>query len=190
MAEPISLAASIIAVVQLAGLIAGVCKSFIETVQDYPKDLRVIFIETGSLKVIFEGLGFLDKDDLADSAMLQRLRGSDGPIEGCEAAMVQLHQLFASLSSAVSKQKGKKKKKLKMTLASLAWPFKVDTARKLLGEIIQHKSTITVALQGQLLYVVLASKTELFLLTFCRSEFRHMKAQLNDLCCILDGKLS
>jgi hypothetical protein len=54
MAEAIALASSIIAVVQLADGIASVCKSLIETVQDYPRDLRLIFIETGSLKVILK----------------------------------------------------------------------------------------------------------------------------------------
>jgi len=70
MAEGIAFAASVIAVVQIADRIASVCKSLIETVQDYPRDLRLIFIEIGSLKVIFESLRFLNEDDPADSATL------------------------------------------------------------------------------------------------------------------------
>jgi hypothetical protein len=153
MAEAIGLAASIIAVVQLADRIASVCKSLIETVHDYPRDLRLIFVETGSLKVIFESLRFLNEDDPADSATLQRLRGSDGPVEGCKTAMDQLDRLFASLPSPSSKRKGAKKQKLQTALTSLAWPLKADRARKLLDEIMRHKSTINIALQGQLLWV-------------------------------------
>lgn len=91
MAEAIALAASIVAVLQLADRVACICKSLIETIQDYPRDLRLIFVETGSLKVIFESLRFLNEDDPADSATLQSLRGADGPVEGCKTAMDQLN---------------------------------------------------------------------------------------------------
>jgi hypothetical protein len=144
---------SIITVVQLAERIASVCKSFIEEVQDYPRDLRLIFIETGSLKVIFESLHFLNEDEPADSATLQRLRGANGPVEGCKTAMDQLDQLFPSLPLPGSKRKGAKRQRLQTSLASLAWPLKADRARKLLDEIMRHKSTINIALQGQLLWV-------------------------------------
>ena len=154
MAEVIALTASIIAVVQLADRIASVCKSLIETVQDYPRDLRLIFVETGSLKVIFESLRFLNEDDPVDSALLQRLRGADGPVEGCKTAMDRLDRLFPPLPLPSSKHNGAKRQKLQTTFTSLAWPLKAEKARKLLDEIMRHKSTINVALQGQLLWVV------------------------------------
>ena len=151
MAEAIALAASIIAVVQLADRIASVCKSLIETVEDYPRDLRLIFVETGSLKVIFESLHFLNEDDPADSATLRRLRGSNGPVEGCKTAMDELNLLFPSLPLPGSKHRGTKRQKLQNVLASLAWPRKAEKARRLLDEIMRHKATINIALQGQLL---------------------------------------
>ena len=116
--------------------------------QDYPRDLRLVYIETGSLKVIFESLRFLNHDDPADSAILQRLRGYDGPVEGCKTAMEQLDRLFPSLPLPASKRKGAKRMKMQTALASLAWPLKAGRARKLLDEIMLHKSTINVALQG------------------------------------------
>ncbi|KAK5241339.1 hypothetical protein LTR40_010102, partial [Exophiala xenobiotica] len=151
MAEAIGLAASVIAVVEIAGRIASVCKSLIETVRDYPRDLRLIFVETGSLKVIFESLLFLNEDDPADSVTLQRLRGSNGPVEGCKAVMDQLNRLFPSDSLRISQTKGANRQKLQTTLTSLAWPLKAERARKLLDEMMRYKSTISVALQGQLL---------------------------------------
>ncbi len=153
MAEIIGLAASIIAVVELSGHIASTCKSLIETIQDYPKDLRLIFVETGSLKVLFEGLSFLKEDNPTDSATLQRLWGADGPVAGCKAAMDQLARLLSQYPPPVSKDKKAKGRKLHTTLASLAWPLKAERARKLLEEIMRHKSTISVALQGQFLWV-------------------------------------
>jgi len=146
-----SMADSISAVIELTERVAGVCKWLIETVQDYPRDLRLIFVETGSLKVIFESLRFLKEDDPEDSATLRRLRGSNGPIEGCKAAMNQLDQLFPSLTTPSSKRKGAKREKIQTLLTRLAWPLNADRARKLLDEIMCHKSKINVALQGQLL---------------------------------------
>jgi len=166
MAEAIALAASIIAVVQLADRIAGVCKSLIETVQDYPRDLRLIFVETGSLKVIFESLRFLNDNDPADSATLQRLRGPDGPIEGCKTAMDQLDKLFPPLPLPSSKRKRANTEKLQTVLTSLAWPLKADTVyghkskRKLLNSRIFAFSTfiffyITIFRVLEILYLFL-----------------------------------
>ncbi|KAK5454828.1 hypothetical protein LTR20_010069 [Exophiala xenobiotica] len=170
MAEAIGLAASVIAVVEIAGRIASVCKSLIETVRDYPRDLRLIFVETGSLKVIFESLLFLNEDDPADSVTLQRLRGSNGPVEGCKAVMDQLNRLFPSDSLRISQTKGANRQKLQTTLTSLAWPLKAERARKLLDEMMRYKSTISVALQGQLL-----------------TELRNMKHQLDEVNTTLDA---
>jgi len=67
MAEVLALAASIAAIVEIANRIASACKSYIDSIQDYPKDLRLIYVETVSLKVVFESLQFLyggDPDDL------------------------------------------------------------------------------------------------------------------------------
>ncbi|KAK5241369.1 hypothetical protein LTS06_012121, partial [Exophiala xenobiotica] len=170
MAEAIGLAASIIAVVEIAGRIASVCKLLIETVRDCPRDLHLIFVETGSLKVVFESLLFLKEDDPADSVTLQRLRGSDGPVEGCKAVMDQLNRLLPSESLHIPQSKGAKRQKLQTTVTSLAWPLKAQRARKLLDEMMRYKSTIIVALQGQLL-----------------TEFRHMKHQLDAVNTTLDG---
>jgi hypothetical protein len=157
------MADSIGSVLQLAERVANVCKWLIETVQDCPRDLRLIFVETGSLKVIFESLGFLNEDDPADSATMRRLRGSDGPVEGCKVAMDQLDQLFPPLPSPNSKRKREKGQKLQTTLTRLAWPLKADRARKLLDEIMRHKSTINVALQGQLLCVDWQTRLDSFI---------------------------
>ncbi len=152
MAETLALARSIIAVVQLADRIAAVCKFFIESTQDYPRELRLIYVETNSLKVIFEGLSFLDQGNPADWTKLKALQGDNGLLERCKDAVTELDKLFPSLPlSTASKRKRGKKETLQMVLASLAWPLKADKAKKLMDEIMRYKSTIGVALQGQLL---------------------------------------
>jgi len=56
MAEAAALAASVFAVIQLSERIASICKIYIGDIDDYPKDLRLMYVEVGSLKVLFEGL--------------------------------------------------------------------------------------------------------------------------------------
>jgi hypothetical protein len=152
MAEAIGLAASIIAVVQMADLIVSVCKFLIGTAQDYPRDLRLIYVETGSLKIIFEGLSFLDHEDPADWTALKALQGDSGLLERCKNAVAELDRLFPPLPLSIgSKRKRGKKETVRMVMGSLAWPLKADKAKRLLDEIMQYKSTIGMVLQGQLL---------------------------------------
>jgi hypothetical protein len=152
MAEAIGLVASIFAVVQIADRIVKACKYYIETTEDYPRDLRLIYVEIGSLKVIFEGLTFLSHEDAADSLTLKAVLGSDGPVQHCKKAIEDLEKLFPSVpSTPASTRKKGKRKRLQACLDSLAWPLKAEKSRKLLEEIMKYKSTISVALQGQLL---------------------------------------
>ena len=148
--EVLSLTASVIGVIQIADRIAGVCISYIDSVKDYPKDLRRIYIEVTSLKVVFQSLHFLDEDDAEDSTALQTLRGHDGPVIGCKKAMAELSELLPHAAPQLSRQ-GAKRQKLDTALAALAWPLKRERARKLLDDIIRYKLTISVALTGELL---------------------------------------
>ena len=81
------------------------------------------------------------------SKILSSLAGKDGPIEGCESSMTALELLFPRDTLHMQGQQGsKKKRKLTVALATLAWPFKEKKAKKLLEEISQHKSTISLVL--------------------------------------------
>jgi hypothetical protein len=152
MAEAIALAASVMAVLQLAERIASICKFYIGEVEDYHRGLRLIYVEVASLKVVFEGLSFLDEDEKEKNPMLQALRGEDGPIRGCEKALEKLKELFPPIPRALEESLSHQKDgKFRMALARLAWPTKASTATRLLGEIMQYKSTISIALQGHLL---------------------------------------
>lgn len=54
--DPVSLTASIIAMIQIAGSTISICKEYITTVKDAPRDLRSIMIEVGNVKSILEVL--------------------------------------------------------------------------------------------------------------------------------------
>ncbi|KAM5354860.1 hypothetical protein ACJ41O_001506 [Fusarium nematophilum] len=143
-------AASVIAIIQITGQVASACKSYIDAFQDYPKDLRLIYVETTSLKAVFEGLSFFDPNDPEDSAALQALKHQDGPIEGCRRAMEELNKMLPRALPQAATRKSKKRK-LESSLVALAWPLKCERARKLLDEILVQKSTINTALTGQIL---------------------------------------
>ncbi|KAM5377938.1 hypothetical protein ACJZ2D_004842 [Fusarium nematophilum] len=146
-------AASVIAIIQITGQVASACKSYIDAFQDYPKDLRLIYVETTSLKAVFEGLSFFDPNDPEDSAALQALKHQDGPIEGCRRAMEELNKMLPRALPQAATRKSKKRK-LESSLVALAWPLKCERARKLLDEILVQKSTINTALTGQILHDV------------------------------------
>jgi len=153
MAEALALTASVIAVIQLAERVASICKFYIAKVDDCPKDLRHIYVEVTTIKAVFEGLSFLDQDKHEEGAVLRALQGEDGPVEGCKRAMEELRKLFPPVPSASSPNRRSKKERLRMALNGLAWPLKSGTATRLLEEMTRYKTTISMALQGQIVSV-------------------------------------
>lgn len=145
MAEALALGASVIAVVQMAERVAGICKYYIDKVNDYPKDLRFIYVEAGSLRVVF-GLTLLDP---SEQAALATLQGGDGLIQKCKNAIGELEKLFPPAPSRKRRKTQHPQQGFQLTLAALAWPLKASKARRILDEIMQYKSTISIVLQGQ-----------------------------------------
>ena len=146
MAEVLAIGASVIAIVQITDRIVGLCKFYIETVNDAPSDLRLILLEASALKTVFENLNFLTACDSGVSDIVSGLASVDGPIEGCLKSVTRLEKLFPSNWIQSAGQTRSKKRKVKATLAALAWPLKEGKARKLLDEISRHKTTVTLAL--------------------------------------------
>ena len=146
MAEVIAVGASVIAIIQVTDRIIALCKFYIETVRDAPSALRVILIETSTLKTIFENLNFLTACNSGVSKTVSTLSGEYGPIEGCRRSITELEKLFPSDCIQTTGQARSKKRKVKATLVALAWPMKENKARKLLDEIVRYKTTITLAL--------------------------------------------
>ena len=147
MAEALAFAASVVAVVQVADRIVGICKFYIESVKDSPSDLRLILLEIFSLKTVLENVKFLVECPSEKSAVLETLAGHESPIQGCHRSICDLEKLFPeNTGTSVSPIASSRKRKVNAMLAALAWPFKEKKARKLLDEILHYKSTITVAL--------------------------------------------
>ncbi|KPM42954.1 hypothetical protein AK830_g3643 [Neonectria ditissima] len=143
----IGLSTNILDVVQLAGRISKTCKSYIDGVADYPKDLRVICVETESLAIVLQGLQWLDKDDAQDACTISQL---EGPVKQCQETIKSLNGLLPPATLPTGR-KGAKRRKVQSALDTLAWPLKSEKARKLLDELMQFKSTMSMAIGGSLL---------------------------------------
>lgn len=135
--DPVSITASVIAIIQIAEKIVSVCKDYIATVKDAPSDLRTILIEVGSLKCVLEALELSVSGELSD--ILQKLGSPDGPIEGCKQALALLERQLPRPFGYAGDAKRRK-------IDVLAWPLKEPRARKALEDIARHKATISLAL--------------------------------------------
>lgn len=120
MAEAIGIGASIIAIIQIADRVIGLCKFYIETVRDAPLDLRAILIETSTMKTILENVQFLISCNNGPSTILDSLSSVDGPVEGCRSAITRMEGLFPSVHAQGSRGSRSKRQKVEASLAALA----------------------------------------------------------------------
>lgn len=144
--EPLSLAASVITVIQLSERVVSLCRWYVTSMKDAPKDLRTIMMEAGSVRSVVSNLEFFMSTWAADDMLgiLKGLEGPEGPIEGCRKALAALEKMFPS--EVAGNATGTKRRATTISYAKLAWPFKEDKARKILDDIVRYKATISLAL--------------------------------------------
>jgi hypothetical protein len=149
--DPLSIAASVFAIIQIADRVATICKSYIDAVADCPKELRIIFIETKSLTIVCQGLQFLKQDNAEDKAIITQLAGSDGPIEECEKIVKELESLLPAPTLPANTNREARMQKLNSALDALAWARRSGKAQSLLEDVVRLKTTMTLAIAGSLL---------------------------------------
>ncbi|KAH9209028.1 hypothetical protein DL95DRAFT_32175 [Leptodontidium sp. 2 PMI_412] len=146
MAEVLATVASVMAVIQISDRVIGLCKFYIESLNsEAPSSLRAVLIEVSTLKTVVESLEFLSKCVKFTPALQKRLWASDGPVEGCRAAITALEKLFPK-GSAQSGQNVSKRQKVRAALEVLAWPMQQGRVQELLQQISSHKAGIQLAL--------------------------------------------
>lgn len=159
MAEALGVVASAITVIQISKEVISLCKFYIEALRsDAPTSLRAVLIEVSTLKSVLEGLEFISKCGTFTPALQNRLAASDGPIEGCRAAMTALEKLFPK-QSRQNGQNASKRRKVQATFATLAWPLKQGQVQDLLQQISRHKDGIQLVLTTEATYVLSSSYT-------------------------------
>jgi hypothetical protein len=135
MADPLSISASIIAVLQLSGTVIG----YLNDVKGASEDRHRLLNEVTSIS----GLLYFLKDRAAQSQYgdswsmtLASLNTPKGPLEQFKSA---LERLTLKLAPVEGWRKAGK---------ALAWPFQKEEIKEILGAIERHKSLFNLALQN------------------------------------------
>ncbi|KAF2677735.1 hypothetical protein K458DRAFT_279402, partial [Lentithecium fluviatile CBS 122367] len=142
MAEVFGVVAGSLTVLEITAKVVKQCKTLMETAHDAPRELRHIFIEVSSLKAVLENLEFLTQPEFSDTA--QSVADVNGVVEGCRSAVDEISKVLDGLSlTNTSHVVPGKRQRIK---GSLQWCLKESKTRKLLDEIMKHKTTLTLAL--------------------------------------------
>lgn len=163
-------AASLIAVVGLADQVIRCCYRYISAVKDCPGDIRVLLVETSTLKSVIGNLETLHRTN-DSNPVLERLflglGGKDGPIRGCRDCLAEIDKLLpddraqegAGDDGRESGGGGKMKKRraLQPTIERLAWPLRETKAKKLVDDLRRFRESISLALVVDLSYVSMSS---------------------------------
>jgi hypothetical protein len=127
MMDPLSVSASIIAILQLSGTLVG----YIRDVKDASEDQRRILHEVTMAMKLFERLKQkAERKERNDtwSEELKLLNERNGPLE-------QVNEALTALGSLVKPEKG-----LRKVVKRLAWPFRKNNAKDILLVIERLKS--------------------------------------------------
>lgn len=139
MADPLSLVASLIAVVQISGSVISCCYEYRKGVKNAPKDLLRVTNEVAGLRNIVERLvALIDDEKMASHKYLLTiadLASADGPLEVCQH---DLGNLRTKLEPPVNDWKALGRR--------LTWPLHEKDVTKTLASIYRTKSLLETAL--------------------------------------------
>ncbi|KAH7379601.1 hypothetical protein BKA66DRAFT_550433 [Pyrenochaeta sp. MPI-SDFR-AT-0127] len=175
MAEAFGIVAGTLTVLEITTKIIQQCKALIETANDAPRDLRHVLIEMSSLKAILESFDFLSTTDFSDST--QSLADYNGVVEGCRGTVEELSKELDGLSLAGPSDINVAPGKRRRIKQSFQWCLKEGKTRKLLDEAMQHKTTLTLALLGEITTDVKEIKR-----TITQVHDRHTAADRRKMC--------
>lgn len=150
MADPLSILASIIAIVQISGKVISICYDYRSGVKKAPRDLARITDEVISLRDVLERLIRIIDEDNANNGIrlstVEMLNKPGGPLPRITA---QLEELEVKLKPANGwRAVGK----------ALTWPLREGDANKTLDVIRRIKETLSLALLTDQTYVRILSR--------------------------------
>ena len=136
--DPLSVTASIIAVIQLTGSVVSAVYNYRTGVKNAPEDAAKIIEDLTGLSHILERLlQLIEKDRHTKITRLASLEGlikAGGPLESCQKTLEHLN-------AKLRPEKGWRAVK-----QSLTWPLKKDDIKRALDEIATAKQTLGLAL--------------------------------------------
>ena len=139
MADPLSLIASLIAVVQISGSVISCCYEYRKGVKNAPKGLLKVTNEVAGLRNIVERLvALVDDENMASHKHLSTIAGlvsTGGPLESCQ---LDLGSLKGKLEPPINEWKALGRR--------LAWPLQEKDITQTLASIYRTKSLLETAL--------------------------------------------
>lgn len=144
MADPLSITASIITVLQLAGSVVSLGLSLRDAAKTDGGVLHQLLDELKGLTDILETLSGLGKDHSLEASSVEALGKPGGALDGCRTV---LEKLRIKLESVVNAQGVKKLGR------ALAWSFQGKEYQSLLRQLSDRKTTLSLALHNVQVYV-------------------------------------
>ena len=149
--DPLSINASIIAVLQATHAVISVCYDYRSAVKNSSWELPKVIDELTSLRNILETLERLArKAESADPVAESRLpnlkwlcEGPAGPLVTCLKEVEALEKKLAPPPWS-----GQAKSKRSAFIAALGWPLKKEDTKKTLENIERSKNTLNLAITG------------------------------------------
>jgi hypothetical protein len=131
--DPVSGAASIIAVLQLSEAVLGTCYRFVGKVKGAEADINLVIHQIGYLSTILRDLQTLTESN-AQSDSFKSLSGGDGPLALCARS---LKEVKAKLPGGPVNLRQK-----------LQWPFESKKINEIVGRIMAQIPILELAVSG------------------------------------------
>lgn len=134
--EPLSGVASVIAVIQLAGVVTQMCRTYIIKVKEAKEDVIRLTQHISALRAVLEGLGKL-------------LQETEGPVTIPQELSGEVASCFSFLQSIKARVDPDRMRKpmTRWGLRAIRWPLRHSEVDKTVGEIERYKTLFTLALQ-------------------------------------------
>ena len=132
--------ASIIAVVQLAGVVTSLGYGYIGGVKRAPRDLQDLVDELSSLHKVLATLRDL-VDEEGQLAALEKLNEPGGPLAECS-------RVLAELKARLEPKTG-----LKGAVNALRWPLEKQETMQYISRVERHKTLFVFALTADQMYI-------------------------------------
>ena len=146
--DGLSVAASVIAVIQISQSVASLCSQYFTAVKNAKPDIERLQGEVGRLKAVLEGAQqILGRPNGARLQTLQRLR--DG-LSGCAS---QLNELEKKLKEKLDHRKTGKGIS-RFGFRALKWPFEKEEVDSIIQILQRYRDTLSAALSIDTAYVM------------------------------------
>lgn len=137
--DPVSIAASVIAIIQISGKVTSLCWDYRSTVASARRDITRILDEVNSLRTVLESLVKLAENEDPDEQALSTLRSlakPSGTLQQCQIELVDLEKELRKYAPSTGK----------LSSSILKWPFKEKEVSHHLSHIASLKQNLQLAL--------------------------------------------